>query len=79
MRPRVGAQVMILKNLNVGAGLVIGVRGRVESVTSEGNTFKVALGFLHPQESGDDAGQCGGVPLQSVRVWPGICRSEAEF
>jgi len=41
---RVGAQVMLLKNLQVSTGLVNGARGRVESFTQEGNPVVVFLG-----------------------------------
>jgi len=44
LRLRVGAQVMLLKNLEVTQGLVNGARGRVDSFSKEGNPVVVFLG-----------------------------------
>ena len=44
VRLRVGAQVMLMKNMDVGAGLVNGARGRVEAFTKDGNPMVVFLG-----------------------------------
>lgn len=44
VRLRIGAQVMLLKNLLVATGLVNGARGRVESFSQDGNPVVVFLG-----------------------------------
>ena len=44
VRLRAGAQVMLLKNMDVGKGLVNGARGRVDSFTKDGNPMVVFLG-----------------------------------
>ena len=44
LRLRVGAQVMLLKNLSVGLGLVNGARGAVESFSPEGSPVVRFLG-----------------------------------
>jgi ATP-dependent DNA helicase PIF1 len=53
VRLRVGAQVMLMKNIDVGKGLVNGARGRVEGFTKEGNPMVVFIGGTrHEVEQG---------------------------
>jgi len=49
LRLRVGAQVMLLKNLNVAKGLVNGARGAVDSFTKEGHPVVRFLGGCKEQ------------------------------
>jgi len=67
---RTGAQVMLLKNLNISTGLVNGARGRVESFTSDGNPIVVFLSGIRQEIKYDKwvVKGGGGVTLSRTQI-----------